>query len=87
MSDPLIHDCENFVVLEPGKAEKILTAHETKNWLICWLEKLERLPVDLQNQKSIESAAERLMDTACSLEMEPGFTLQWYAVRIRPPEN
>ena len=87
MSDPLIHDCENFVVLEPGKVEKILSAHDTKRWLICWLEKLERWPLDLQNQKSIDSAAERLMDTACSLDMEPGFSLQWYAVRIRPPEN
>jgi Protein CHLORORESPIRATORY REDUCTION 7 len=28
--------------------------------------------------------AERLLNTACALELEPGFTVQWFAVRLEP---
>ena len=87
MSDPLIHDCENYVVLEPGKNEIILNANDTKKWLEKWLNEFEQLPSDLEDQASISEAANRLMDTACSLEIEPGFNLQWFAVRMNPPEH
>ena len=86
MSDPLIHDCDNYVVLEPGKNEKILNAKDTEKWLEKWLNKLEQLPSDLKDQKSMSDAAKRLIDTACSLEIKPGISLQWFAVRINPPE-
>ena len=85
MSDPLIRACEDYVVLEPGKPEKFLTLEETKSWLISWLNHAETLPQDLQNQPSIAAAANRLIDTACDLEIKPGFTLQWFAVRLDPP--
>jgi len=82
MSDPLIRLCENYVVLEPGKEERFLSADETLCWLEAWLESLESLPEDLRDQPSIKQAAQRLLDTACDLELQPGFRLQWFAVRL-----
>ena len=85
MSNPIIHDCENYVVLEPGKDEIFLNEEETIHWLMSWLEQLEKLPKDLENQPSLQNAAQRLLDTACDLEIKPGFSLQWFAVRLDRP--
>ena len=82
MSHPLIRSCDHYVVLEPGASENILTADETLLWLENWLHKLNKLPDDLENYSSLADAAQRLIDTACDLEIKPGFTLQWFAVRI-----
>ena len=87
MSSPLIHDCQNYVVMEPSKSEKFLTSDETLRWLKKWLDQMKELPKDLQNQPSNESAAQRLLDTACNLEIAPGFTLQWFAVRLDRPNE
>ena len=84
MSNPLIHACNNYVVLEPGQDEKLLTSEETLKWLENWLETFEYLPEDLQSQPSISEAAKRLIDTACDLVIKPGFKLQWFAVRLDP---
>ncbi len=85
MSNPLIHACDHYIVMEPDKPEKFLSAEETKVWLINWLDLLDQLPQDLQDQPSISAAAERLLDIACDLEIKPGFTLHWFAVRLDPP--
>ena len=82
MSSSRIHDCQHYVVMEPLQNEKFLTAEETLQWLEKWLNQMHELPQDLRNQSSKESAAKRLLDTACNLEIEPGFTLQWFAVRL-----
>ena len=87
MSDPLIRECDNYVVLEPGAREKILTQDETLTWLQNWLNKLEDLPKDLRNQESAQAAAQYLLDTACELEIHPGFTLKWFAIRLNPPSE
>lgn len=87
MSDPLIRACDNYVVMEPGKPEKFLSAEETKTWLISWLKRANELPKDLQDQPSITAAANRLLDTSCDLEIQPGFNLQWFAVRLEPPAH
>ena len=84
MSSPLIRDCQNFVILEPYKSEKFLSSEETLKWLEKWLSQMNEIPEDLQNQPSIKAAAKRLLDTACNLEIEPGFTLQWFAIRLDP---
>ncbi len=84
MPNPLIHSCENYLVLEPGKEEQLLTTKETLKWLIDWLKRLDKLPKDLENQPTLLNAAEKLLDTACDLEISPGFTLQWFAVRLDP---
>tara|TARA_Y100001968_G_scaffold49997_2_gene40412 strand:+ start:3025 stop:3267 length:243 start_codon:yes stop_codon:yes gene_type:complete len=78
---------DNFVVLEPGNEEQILTIQETLTWLSSWLQKIDELPMDLKEKSSIKDAAKHLLDTACVLEIKPGFNVQWYAVRLDPSEN
>jgi len=85
MSDPLIRNCDYYVVMEPDKPEKFLNQEETKAWLKGWVEQLEDLPKDLHEQPSITALVQRLIDTACDLEIKPGFKLQWFAVRLDPP--
>ena len=87
MSDPLIRACDDYVVLEPGKPEKFLSSQETISWLISWLKRSKTVPKDLQDQPSIKAAAIRLLDTACELEIQPGFSLQWFAVRLNHPSQ
>jgi hypothetical protein len=45
------------------------------------------LPADLADQASVEAAAQRLLDTACDLELSPGVSIQWFAVRLEPPST
>ncbi len=77
---------DNYVVLVPGESEKILDRDETLLWLQCWLNNFDSLPLDLSCKSSIAEAAQHLLDTACDLEIEPGFTVQWYAVRLQSPD-
>ncbi len=85
MSDPLIRACDDYLVIEPGKPEKLLNASETQTWLISWLKQIQELPEDLKKQPSLNAAAKYLLDTACDLEIKPGVSLQWFAVRLNPP--
>ncbi len=85
MSDPLLRELGHYVVLEPGGPERILTAGETLDWLASHLETLEDAPADLAALGDPVSQAQRLLDTACELELAPGRTIQWYAVRLEPP--
>ena len=84
MSDPIIYSCDNYIVMEPGKKEIFLTEIETLLWLEEWLNKLEELPFDLKEENNKKSAAKRLLDTACDLEIKPGFNIQWFAIRLDP---
>ncbi len=85
MSDPLLRELDHYVVLEPAGRERILTAAETLAWLEQQLAALEVLPADLAGLGSPAAQAERLLETACQLELEPGRSVQWFAVRIEPP--
>ena len=85
MSDPLLRELDHYVVLEPGGAERILTAADTRGWLAAHLGRLERPPADLQGLGGAEHQAQRLLETACELELEPGLAIQWFAVRLEPP--
>ncbi len=87
MSDPLIYSHSNYVVLEPGKEERLLSEEETLQWLKGWLGRIEIIPEDLKNQPSTHAAAKRLLETACDLEYERGFILRWFAVRLDPPQG
>ncbi len=87
MSNPLIRDCENYVVIEPSKAEEFLTAENTLKWLENWLKQMDELPEDIKNEKSPKACAQRLLDTACALEIKPGFKVQWFAVRLNPSDQ
>jgi len=87
LSDPLIRACDHYVVLEPAGAERLLTATETLDWLIAQLEALPEVPADLAALPDPRSRAQRLLDTACELEWEPGVSVQWFAVRLDPPDS
>jgi hypothetical protein len=85
MSDPLLRELDHYVVLEPAAAERILSAAETRDWLAAQLAGLEHPPEDLQDLADDRARAERLLETACALELAPGHTIQWFAVRLEPP--
>ena len=73
------------MVLEPGKPEQLLDVPNTLAWLSRWLKTMDQLPADLADLSSVEAAAQRLLDTACDLELSPGVSIQWFAVRLEPP--
>lgn len=73
------------MVLEPGCRERILTAAETCDWLAQRLAALPAPPADLAGLPGARQQAERLLDTACELELTPGETIQWFAIRLEPP--
>ena len=83
MSNPLIREMDNYVVLVPGESEQFLDREQTLVWLQAWLKNFDSLPFDLACKSSIAEAAQHLLDTACELEIKPGFTVQWYAVRLK----
>ncbi len=84
MSDPLIRACDHYVVLEPGQPERLLSSDDTLAWLTDQLATMSALPNDLRGFGTPGAAAARLLDTACELELAPGFNLQWFAVRLDP---
>jgi hypothetical protein len=85
MSDPLLRELDHYVVLEPAGAEAILTAVETLAWLETHLGKLDAPPADLAGLADPRERAQRLLDTACELELEPGRVISWFAVRLELP--
>lgn len=85
MSDPLLRELDHYVVLDPTRGERILTAAETLSWLADQLAAMAQVPADLADLASPEARAERLLETACELELEPGLAIQWFAVRLEPP--
>jgi hypothetical protein len=85
MSDPLLRELDHYVVLEPGGAEAILTSAETLAWLQTHLRQLGAPPADLAGLADPGERAQRLLDTACELELEPGRVVSWFAVRLEPP--
>lgn len=87
MSDPLLRELDHYVVLEPGGEESILTADATCTWLARHLASLQVPPEDLADLRDDEARAQRLLETACELELEPGLSIQWFAVRLEPPPS
>ena len=87
MSDPLIRERDHYVVLEPGQPEQLLSAAETASWLVVQLGRLADIPDDLQSLPDAAARASRLLETACELEIEPGVTVQWFAIRLEPPQR
>jgi hypothetical protein len=87
MSDPLIRELDHYVVLEPGRPQELLSAADTLLWLESQLQRLVALPDDLRGLPDAASRAQRLMDTACELEREPGVVVQWFAVRLEHPSR
>ncbi|MFN9621754.1 MAG: chlororespiratory reduction protein 7 [Cyanobacteriota bacterium] len=86
MSDPLLRAMDHYVVLEPGGEEAILSASDTRVWLARHLSALPCPPADLAHLRTLDARVERLLETACELELEPGIAIQWFAVRLERPE-
>ena len=72
MSDPLLRELDHYVVLEPAGREQILTAQDTLAWLVGHLDALDQVPADLAGLATPLQRAQRLLETACELELEPG---------------
>ncbi len=85
MSNPLIRELDHYVLLEPGGVEQILNAAETLGWLRGHLEMMDEPPADLAELVDSNAMALRLLETACELELAPGMTIQWFAVRLEAP--
>jgi Protein CHLORORESPIRATORY REDUCTION 7 len=83
MTDSLMFQEDEYVMLMPGQPEEILTAAEM-------LAKLEStlaanpvdLPTDVSCKISIAAQAAYLLDNYCELDFENGQYLHWYAVRL-----
>ena len=73
------------MVLEPGQPEQLLSAEDTLAWLERHLRALDELPEDLRGLGNLPAAAQRLLETACELELQLGLSLQWFAVRLEAP--
>jgi len=83
MPDSLMYDQEIFVLLEADQPEQFLTVAELLEKLKTVLgQRQDNLPQDLQQLPSVDAQAQRLLDTACELDVGPGQFLQWYATRL-----
>ncbi len=83
MPDSLMYEQDMFVLLEPDQPEQFLTTTELLEKLKAILaQRQDNLPPDLQELRSVEAQAQRLLDTACELDVGPGQFFQWYVTRL-----
>lgn len=79
----LMYEEDHFVVLAPGAEEEILTVAELLERLTQILsDRQDTLPRELAKIPTAEEQAQYLLHHACDLELAPGQTLQWYAIRL-----
>jgi hypothetical protein len=79
----LMYDEEHFVFLQPGQAEQFLTAAEMIETLKKWVtDYADDLPADLTRFTTIEAQVDYLFKTSCELDLGPGKSIQWFAVRL-----
>ncbi|MEB3163083.1 MAG: chlororespiratory reduction protein 7 [Prochlorothrix sp.] len=79
----LMYQEEHYVVLEPGTAEVFLSASEMLTYLQGLLQRYAPvLSPDVAQQPTPLLQAQCLLDRDCELEIEPGRSVQWYAVRL-----
>ena len=79
----LMYEESYFVLLMPGAAEEILTAAELHQRIETILrDRQADLPRDLAKQPTVTAQAQYLINTACDFELQPGQTMQWFAIRL-----
>ncbi len=79
-----LRDQNHFVLLLPELDEQFLTRSELIEFLSRLLQEHPHLiDADLQRYSSPVDQVQRLIETTCSVEIEPGQTVEWYAVRLR----
>ena len=84
MSNPLIRSEEHFVLLEPDKKENIVTRKEAIKWLKKWLQTVDIQTIDQNVSFEKGENIEKFLEDTCELEVRPGHTIKWFAVRIDP---
>ncbi len=78
-----LREDNHYVLLLPSSDEQFLTRDEIREFLAALLvEHPYLIDSDLKQYPDPIAQAQRLMDTACSLELSQGETVQWYAVRL-----
>jgi Protein CHLORORESPIRATORY REDUCTION 7 len=86
MADALIHYEDHYVWLEPGQPEAFLSPDELLDRLESLLARdLDSLTPDVLARGDRAAQARYLRDTVCELELEPGRSVQWFAVRLEKP--
>ena len=79
----LMYQEDHYVVLEPGAAEVFLSAAEMLTYLEDLIQRYAPvLSPDVAQQETALRQAQCLLDRDCELEIEPGRSVQWYAVRL-----
>jgi hypothetical protein len=83
MTDSLMFQEENYVLLRAGQPEEILSAAEVLVELksVLTSHPLE-LPTDVLKKNTINDRAAYLLANYCELDLEGGQYLQWYAIRL-----
>ena len=72
-----------FVLLMPGAEEEILTAAELQQRLETLLrDRQSDLPRDLAKFSEVSAQAQYLLENACDFDVQPGQTVQWFAIRL-----
>lgn len=78
-----MYEEEHYVLLVPGAEEEILTAAELSERLATILsDRQDQLPRDIARLNTAAEQAKYLLNTACELELQPGQTMQWFAIRL-----
>ncbi|KAI5056704.1 hypothetical protein GOP47_0028522 [Adiantum capillus-veneris] len=81
----LYGDCEDYVLIEPGKDELFVNLEELRARLRSWLENWpgRSLPTDLASFDNLDDAVTYLVENACELDVTDGSgTVQWFGVRL-----
>jgi hypothetical protein len=83
MTDSLMFQEDEYVMLTPGQPEAILTAAEMLAKLESTLTTTSvNLPTDVSSKTSIAEQAAYLLVNYCELDLDHGQYLHWYAVRL-----
>jgi hypothetical protein len=84
MTDSLMFQEDEYVVLTTGQAEEIVTAAEMLNLLSETLLNHSDIdfPADVSAKSSTAERAAYLLDNYCELDLGDGRYLHWYAVRL-----
>ncbi len=79
----LMYEEAYFVLLMPGEAEEILTTEELHQRIEEILrDRQSDLPHDLAKHPTVQAQAKYLINTACDFELQPGQSMQWFAIRL-----
>ena len=84
MSNPLIRSVEHFVLLEPDKKEIIVSREEAIKWLRNWFKKIDITTINQNENFEKEETLSKFLEDTCELEVNSGYVIKWFAVRIDP---